>query len=183
MPKLASYMLAWSCSHQAYELYEGQRNNAVGAYPCGRPLLAPESDRPLAESSEWFVWVSQVSSFSFHGQDGSYTARKECKQRGEGYWYAYARAGEKLTKRYLGKGTDLTLARLEHVAQELWHCPQVALQQQEAIGGSRSLLASPRIEKQQASLFRHVNESQVSFPERSYLSNDLLLATKFHVPR
>src|SRR6059058_2879392 len=146
MPKLASYMLTWSSSHQVYELYESRGNTTVNL---------------ASESSEWFEWVRQVSSFAFHSQHGSYTARKECKQRGDGYWYAYARAGEKLTKRYLGKGTDLTLARLEQVAQELWHCPQAALRHQEAIGGSRSLLASPRIEKQQASLFRHVNESQV----------------------
>src|SRR5947209_12786390 len=121
MPKLASYMLSWSSSHQVYELYESQEPIKVNL---------------ASESSEWFEWVSQVSSFAFHGQHGSYTARKECKQRGEGYWYAYARAGEKLAKRYLGKGTHLTLARLEQVAQDLWHCPQVTKQQEEVIASA-----------------------------------------------
>src|SRR5713226_576065 len=114
MPKLASYLLAWSFLHQAYKLYEGQRNEALDIIP---------------ESPAWLVGVSQVSSFAFHGQHGSYTARKERKQRSEGYWYAYARGEEKLTKRCLGKGADLTLARLEQAAQELRRCPRATLQQ------------------------------------------------------
>src|SRR5437870_9590063 len=104
MPKNARYTLAWSPLHQAYELHESQGSGVLDIVP---------------ESPVWLAWVSQISSFAFHGRNGSYTACRECKQRGEGYWYAYARVGGKLTKRYLGRGIGLTLPRLEQVAQEL----------------------------------------------------------------
>src|SRR5947209_16771541 len=103
MPKSASYTLTWLSSNQAYELYEGQEDDLLALTP-GSPA--------------WLVWVSQVSSFAFHGQNGSCTVRKERKLRGGGYWYAYARVAGNLTKRYLGRDTDLTLARLEQVVQE-----------------------------------------------------------------
>jgi LuxR family transcriptional regulator, maltose regulon positive regulatory protein len=112
MPKLAHYTLAWTPFHHAYHLQQSQGNEALDIIP---------------ESPSWWGWVSQTSSFAFHGKHGSYTARKECKQRGEGYWYAYARVGGKLTKSYLGSGRDLTLARLEQVAQELGRDPQAVL--------------------------------------------------------
>ncbi len=113
MPKRACYTLTWSSSNQAYELYEGQEDDVMALVP-GTPA--------------WSVWVSQTSSFAFRGQNGSYTARKERKQRGGGYWYAYARVERKLTKRYLGRGTDLTLARLKQVAQAFWSYLLAALQ-------------------------------------------------------
>jgi hypothetical protein len=79
MPKLARYILAWSPLHQAYELYERQGNEALDIVPA---------------SLVWLVWVSQVSSSAFHGQNGSCTARKERWPRGEeAYWFAYARVG------------------------------------------------------------------------------------------
>ena len=58
MPKRASYTLTWSSSDQAYELYEGQEDDLLALAP-GTPA--------------WSVWVSQVSSFAFHGQNGSCT--------------------------------------------------------------------------------------------------------------
>ncbi len=143
MPKGTLFTLVWSSSNQAYELHEGQRGDSLN--------LVPNSPASL-------VWVSQVSSFAFHGKDGSYTARKERKSRGEGYWYAYARVGGKLTKRYLGRGTDLTMARLEQVMQEFLHDPQAALRQKKR----RAPSASPMI---------------------SDLPTDPLLTTKLHVPR
>ncbi|TMC57194.1 MAG: hypothetical protein E6J21_14410 [Chloroflexota bacterium] len=90
MPKNARYTLAWSPLHQAYKLHESQGSKVLDIVP---------------ESPAWFAWLSQVSSFAFHGRNGSYTACKECKQRGEGYWYAYARVEGKLTKRYARHST------------------------------------------------------------------------------
>ena len=72
--------------------------------------------RIVPESPEWFAWLDQVSSFAFSGKSGHYTARKEAKQRGDRYWSAYLTTDEQLTKKYLGKTADLTLARLEHIA-------------------------------------------------------------------
>src|SRR5581483_3891060 len=90
--------------HQAYELHERQDD--------GVRDIVSESPTSLA-------WVSQVSSFAFHGRSGAYTACKEHKQSGEGYWYAYVRVGGKLNKRYLGRSISLTIPRLELAALEL----------------------------------------------------------------
>ena len=68
------------------------------------------------EDPAWFAWLDAVSSFAFHGQSGSFTARKETKQRGAEYWYAYRKREGTLAKKYLGKTADLTFARLEDVA-------------------------------------------------------------------
>ncbi len=137
MPKNARYTLAWSPLHQAYKLHESQGSAVLDIVP---------------ESPAWFAWVSQVSSFAFHGRNGSYTACKECKQRGEGYWYAYARVGGKLTKRYLGRGIGLTLPRLEQAAQELWlDTPDTPLQK-EGTAASRRLPSPPITQREKAFL-------------------------------
>jgi len=88
MPKIVCYALTWSPVHHVYELHERQGHEALD--------IVPESQARL-------IWSSQISSFAFHGKHGSYTVRKERKQRGGEYWCAYARIGWKLTKRYVGR--------------------------------------------------------------------------------
>src|SRR5260221_3082425 len=156
MPKLAHYTLAWSPLHQAYELYKSQGNEALAI---------------VSASPVWLLGMDQTCSFAFHGQYGSYTARKERKQRGEeGYWYAYARVGGKLTKRYLGKSINLTLARLEQAAQELWLYPQnVLLSGYPYDHSARRQGGSPADRKARPTIAR--------------LPTEPLLATKLHVPR
>src|SRR5256714_2200360 len=137
MPKNARYTLAWSPLHQAHKLHESQGSKVLDIVP----------ERPA-----WFGWLSQVSSFAFHGRNGSYTACKECKQRGEGYWYAYARVEGKLTKRYLGRGIGLTIPRLEQAAQELWlDTPDTPLQK-EGTAVSRLLPSPPITQREKAFL-------------------------------
>ena len=104
MPKVPMFTLAWSSATQVYELYQSRDQGALGIVP---------------DSPEWFAWLEQVSSFAFSGQSGHYTARKEAKQRGDRYWSAYLAPGQHLTKKYLGKSADLSLARLEHIARML----------------------------------------------------------------
>ncbi len=94
----------WSALSQVYELSEGKR-----ATP----------PRELHEGPAWFAWLEGVSSFVFQGQAGSFTARKERKQRGASYWSAYRKTQGKLAKKYLGRSSDLTLARLETIAHQL----------------------------------------------------------------
>src|SRR5205085_7839498 len=131
------YTLAWTPFHHAYHLQQSQGHEALDIIP---------------ESPSWWGWVSQTSSFAFQGKHGSYTARKERKQRGEGYWYAYARVGGKLTKRYLGRGIGLTLPRLEQAAQELWlDTPDTPLQK-EATAASRRLPSPPITQREKAFL-------------------------------
>jgi LuxR family maltose regulon positive regulatory protein len=104
MSKVPTFTLTWSPARAAYELYQTRDREMLGIVP----------DTPA-----WFAWLEQVSSFAFSGKGGHYTARKEARQRGGRYWSAYLAMGEHLTKKYLGKTADLTLARLEHIAGTL----------------------------------------------------------------
>jgi len=104
MPKVPTYTLAWSSSTQAYTLREGPDQRHLSVVP---------------GSSAWYCWLDHTSCFAFAGKAGHYTARKERKQRGTWYWYAYFARGEQRRKAYLGRTQSLTLARLEQVAQAL----------------------------------------------------------------
>ena len=170
MPKVAAYTLGWSPSHHAYKLLESLRDEALDVVP-GSPA--------------WFAWLAEVSSFAFSGQAGSYTARKEAAQRGDRYWYAYLRTGHKLTKKYLGKTADLTLARLEEVAGVL-HADRAT--------AARTREPAPAPPAQHEAALPHVSEdeSRVDAPailtlyaspgkQRDPLNP--LLATKLHLPR
>jgi LuxR family transcriptional regulator, maltose regulon positive regulatory protein len=143
MPKTARYTLTWSPEQQGYELYEGQGIRNI-----------------VSEGSASWAWIDQVSSFAFHGKNGSYTVCKERKQRGEGYWYAYARVRGKMCKRYLGRSIDLTLSRLERIAHELWH----------NASDSPGQKAPDRVDRKSQRMLAN-------------LPVDPLLATKFYIPR
>ena len=158
MPKFAYYTLVWSLLHEDYELQESLSSNILEITP---------------ESSAWWAWLSQTSSFAFHGRNGSYTACKERKQRGEGYWYAYARIRGKLTKHYLGRSISLTIPRLEQVAQELWLKRPDALLPEE--------LFLPLVRQQGNKLTNGNGRSTLIQPPQP--PDDQLLATKLHVPR
>ena len=181
MPKNARYTLAWSPLHQAHKLHESQGSKVLDIVP---------------ESPAWFAWLSQVSSFAFHGRNGSYTACKECKQRGEGYWYAYARVGGKMTKRYLGRDIGLTLPRLEQVAQELrLDTPDTPLQKEGTVLSrssdplvalSTNIAVSPASAQPSHHPARRQGGSPADWRTRSEfagLPDDLLLTTKLRVPR
>ncbi len=101
MPKAAGYLLIWGAERGAYALYASPSQTLLTVTP---------------GAQAWFAWLDSVPSFTFQGQQGQLTARKESRQWGEGYWYAYRRVGPKLTKKYLGRTADLTLARLEETA-------------------------------------------------------------------
>ena len=107
----------WSARSQVYELSEGKQAS---------------SPRELHEGPAWFAWLEEVPSFAFQGQAGSFTARKEHKQRGASYWSAYRKTQGKLAKKYLGKSSDLTLARLEVVARQLTTATSLLTLSQEA---------------------------------------------------
>jgi ATP/maltotriose-dependent transcriptional regulator MalT len=144
MPKPAQYSLVWSPFRQTFEWRESPGSRVQD--------VAPESPNFLER-------VGQVSSFAFHGRNGSYTMCKEYKQRGEGYWYAYVRVKGKRTKRYLGRDIDLTLTRMEQVAHEL-----------------RQVM--PDLQQQKGNDPTDHNVKHIL----SDLSTELLLATKLYVP-
>ena len=103
MPKRAIYLLQWSQQAHAYELSGGE--NSV--------LREITSEDPA-----WFAWLHSISSFAFHSRSGAhYTVRKEHVQRNGPYWYGYRSYHRRTVKRYLGRTTDLSLTRLEEVAE------------------------------------------------------------------
>ncbi|HEX6557556.1 MAG TPA: LuxR C-terminal-related transcriptional regulator [Ktedonobacteraceae bacterium] len=145
MPKIPMYTLAWLTARESYELYQTRDREVLGIVP---------------DSPAWFAWLDQVSSFAFAGKSGYYTARKEAKQRGDRYWSAYLATGEQLSKKYLGKTADLSLARLEQIAAMLGAQSAARLPPPETVDATPPPLLAQR-------------------------DNPLhpLLATKLHVPR
>jgi predicted ATPase/DNA-binding CsgD family transcriptional regulator len=74
----------------------------------------------IVGTDAWYAWLthSHIQSFSFKNQSGTFTARRERKRHGW-YWYAYRRRGGKLYKAYLGKNEEMSLERLNAVAEAL----------------------------------------------------------------
>src|SRR5713226_2093902 len=75
----------------------------------------------LVGTPEWYAWLATVTTFAFTSDSGSFTARKEQvgNNRGGWYWKAYRKRGGILYRSYLGKSEELTLVRLNTVAQML----------------------------------------------------------------
>jgi LuxR family transcriptional regulator, maltose regulon positive regulatory protein len=104
MPRVAEYALIWSPEREAYAL--STRGST-------------DHDSILEDDASWFAWLAARSSFSFQCKLGHMTLRKESRPRGEGYWYAYRNQGRKTAKLYVGRNSDLTIARLEATARTL----------------------------------------------------------------
>ena len=168
MPKAAKYRLTWSSERHVYELREHRSQR----------LLTVTPDGPT-----WFAWLDSVPSFTFQGQHGQLTARKESRQRGDRYWYAYRRVGEKMVKKYLGRTTELTLTRLEEIAAFLMATESSPLREASA--------HMPADERMQDRLppWARVETPAVGAdvtavpPARASVYRDPLLSTKLHVPR
>jgi LuxR family maltose regulon positive regulatory protein len=154
MPKVPRYTLAFSPATEAYELYQTPDRSTLGIVP---------------ESPAWFAWLEKVPSFAFVGKNGHYTARKEARQRVNRYWYAYLTTGGQLSKRYLGKASDLTLARLEKIAGMLH-----AQREKQHIPPPISLAATVNGKVVAAQQPLLVGQQTPFHP---------LLATKLHIPR
>jgi LuxR family transcriptional regulator, maltose regulon positive regulatory protein len=103
MPKRALYLLQWSKPAQAYEL-SGDESSVLFEI--------------TSESPAWFAWLHSISSFAFRSRSGAhYTVRKEHVQRNGPYWYGYRSFHRRTVKRYVGRTTDVSLTRLEEVAE------------------------------------------------------------------
>ncbi len=68
---------------------------------------------------EWFAWLATATSFSFAGLSGSFSARKDSRRGGRGYWKAYFTRSGQVCRAYLGCSETLTLERLNEVARVL----------------------------------------------------------------
>lgn len=103
MPKSVLHALIWSSESHAYALYDSGQSHHT--------LCLPEDE------GAWQSWLTAHHSFSFQSRYGRLSLLKETRARGsEGYWYAYHRQGQRRTKQYAGRTSDLTIARLEELA-------------------------------------------------------------------
>lgn len=112
MPKPAAHALTWCPETQSYTMRDPEHARTLLAVFGNALTFCPESQ-------EWFTWLEGIPSFAFEGREGRFTARRETKQRGEGYWIAYQRYKGKLQKKYLGRTCDLSAEKLEKVARSI----------------------------------------------------------------
>ena len=77
------------------------------------------------DSPRGLTWLESVGSFRFEpaGDNKPYTVRKESGKGGD-YWYGYRKQNGKLHKKYIGKSSELSTAKLEEVAEALNTPPQ-----------------------------------------------------------
>ena len=104
MPRLPLHALIWSREHSLYELYtQGHLEQRF---------------RPGDEAA-WLAWLGEVTSFAFQGTSGCLNVYQEARPRGGQYWYAYHTTRSRTRKRYLGRTSHVTIARLEEIAEAL----------------------------------------------------------------
>ena len=72
------------------------------------------------DSCKGSAWLDSVSSFRYEptGVNKPYTVRQETKKGGD-YWYGYRKLAGKLHKKYIGKSSELSTAKLEEIAEAL----------------------------------------------------------------
>ena len=104
MPKPSLHALIWSEESHRYEL---------STHGHSEQWFVPANEEP------WLLWLETQTSFSFRGQRGRMTVIKEARPRGAGYWYAYHYSGQRSVKRYLGRTSYVSIARLEEIAEAL----------------------------------------------------------------
>ncbi|HEU0003518.1 MAG TPA: LuxR C-terminal-related transcriptional regulator [Ktedonobacteraceae bacterium] len=75
----------------------------------------------LVDTPSWYAWLETATTFTFTGEEGTFTAHKARagNRRGGWYWRAYRRKRGRLSRCYLGVSTNLTLAKLCEVARRL----------------------------------------------------------------
>src|SRR5947209_5489378 len=73
----------------------------------------------LVDTPSWYAWLETATTFTFAGEEGTFTAHKARagNRRGGWYWRAYRRKRGRLSRCYLGVSTNLTLAKLCEVAR------------------------------------------------------------------
>jgi chromosome segregation ATPase len=72
------------------------------------------------DSPKGSAWLESISSFRYEpiGANKPYTVRQETKKGGD-YWYGYRKVAGKLHKKYIGKSSELSKAKLEEIAEAL----------------------------------------------------------------
>ncbi len=157
--------LIWRADRQLYELDEQGRKQFF-------PLTSDEG--------QWGAWLASISAFSFQGQHGHLTVRKEARSRGDQYWYAYRRVGPRMMKKYLGRSATLTLARLEEIAAAFPLAVRPPAEPFRSLSGDgQHLQHGEEEDEERAAMEAGAPPVPVA---RSPLPRDPLLMTKLHPP-
>jgi LuxR family maltose regulon positive regulatory protein len=70
----------------------------------------------LIGSPDCLKWLnSSIGLFSYESQGITITVKREKRQRGGLYWYAYKRVGGKLSSRYIGGSEQVTIDKLNEI--------------------------------------------------------------------
>ena len=113
MGKSAPWRIVWDSHDACYRICELTKQGKISA-----PLILD------SESDRWQQWLEQVSSFAFHSKAGEhFTARKERRAQGGAYWTVYRKVDGRLKRKYLGFSGNVTLTRLEQIADALSSLP------------------------------------------------------------
>lgn len=170
MPKGTEYQIIWNEPNQAYALTH-------------TPFVFPLSDDALAS------WLKLIDAFHFQAASGhSLTARKETKQRGTAYWYAYKRVDGKLRKKYLGEASKITLTMLASVARSFVEAPEPEPVEQppptplrkpkliftRSLPSALAIFGFPEIPTKAALLTRYRALSKQYHPDRGGLHEDMV---------
>src|SRR4028119_1010177 len=69
------------------------------------------------DSHKGLAWLESIKSFRFEpsGDSKPYTVRKEASA----YWYGCRKIAGKVRKKYIGKSSEVTVAKLEEIAEAL----------------------------------------------------------------
>jgi LuxR family maltose regulon positive regulatory protein len=165
MARTTQAALIWLQEQQSYLWRDAQCGEAGEA-----PILHEETET-------WLQWLASHTSFSFRGREGQLTMLKETRPRGgDGYWYAYRRQGKRTIKKYAGRTTDLTFARLERTARALLSLPERDGQSQHSVWPEDARRESEETDWQAMDL------SQRGQKESSTSLQDPLLLSKLHLP-
>src|SRR6266487_3224960 len=73
----------------------------------------------MVDTPSWYAWLETATTFTFTGEEGTFTAHKARagNRRGGWYWRAYRRTRGRLSRCYLGVSPNLTLAKLREAAR------------------------------------------------------------------
>jgi LuxR family transcriptional regulator, maltose regulon positive regulatory protein len=167
MPKAAPYRLSWDPEQGSYALHDRQSERALSVAQDGHT---------------WLDWLASIPSFTFRGQHGQLTVRQETRSGGT-YWYAYRRVGEKMAKRYLGRTTELTPARLEEVAAQLAGAALRTGQGTLARTPSRAEMPDRNVLTSQNAPLSGTIAALEASPALPHRPHDMRLASKLHMPR
>ncbi|WP_220198142.1 hypothetical protein [Ktedonospora formicarum] len=141
------------------------------------------------DSPAWYSWLERAHSFSFRGDEGTFTAHKAraSNQRGGWYWYAYCHRDGHFFRSYLGASKKLTLERMRDTLGLFVSQSSARSHDSSISAGSRTRLESQTRAvafRQGRRLQPYTEQEPVPFPySLSEYPQSALLATKFHIPR